>query len=421
MSVLLEKRANGVAVVTLNRPQVLNALDVPAKERLGAIWQDIAEDPRVRVAVLTGAGDQAFCAGSDIKEINRTGSMVTTETLMRAMPGVGVPLVKPVIAALHGYCIGMGMTLALHCDLRLAAKNAVIGYPEVKHGMISGVSAHAVAARDPAARALEMMLLARNITADEALRIGLVNAVVDDVQAEAQAWADTIASYSPVAVQATKRLATVSATAERSGASRNRGHARPRRIEGRFQAGRIRLHQACVDATMASMRAVTFANFGAPSVLQATTVERPGPVPTTCSSASMRPASAITTCCRVAARFPAASPAASSDTRSPATIVETGANVPASRVGERVVIYQRLYCGQCRYCLQWSAGPLPQQPRAGRERRGRLRRVHLRAGAQRHPHAGRPRDERGGAGGLPDRHQRARGARCRAIEPGKRC
>ena len=102
MSVLLEKRSNGVAVVTLNRPQVLNALDVPAKERLGSIWQEIADDPDVRVAILTGAGEKAFCAGSDIKEINRTGRMVTTETLLHAIPGVGVPLVKPVIAALHG-------------------------------------------------------------------------------------------------------------------------------------------------------------------------------------------------------------------------------------------------------------------------------------------------------------------------------
>ena len=83
MSVLLEKRSNGVAVVTLNRPQVLNALDVPAKERLGAIWREIAEDPQVRVAVLTGAGEKAFCAGSDIKEINRTGRMVSTDTLLR--------------------------------------------------------------------------------------------------------------------------------------------------------------------------------------------------------------------------------------------------------------------------------------------------------------------------------------------------
>jgi enoyl-CoA hydratase len=117
-------------------------------------------------------------------------------------------MVKPVIAALHGYCIGMGMTLALHCDLRLAARNAVLGYPEVKHGMISGVSALNLPKVIPNALAMEMMLMARNISAEEALRWGLVNAVVDDVAAEAEKWAATIAGYSPAAVQATKRLAT---------------------------------------------------------------------------------------------------------------------------------------------------------------------------------------------------------------------
>jgi enoyl-CoA hydratase len=207
MSVLLEKHPNGVAVITINRPQSMNALDVPAKERLGDIWQEIAEDTQVRVAILTGAGEKAFCAGSDIKEIHRTGRMATTDTLMRALPGVGIPLHKPVIGALHGFCIGMGMTLALHCDLRLASRNAVLGYPEVRHGMISAVSAMRLPQVIPQAKALEMMLLARNMTADDAARIGLVNAVVDDVQAEARAWAETIASYSPVAVQATKRLA----------------------------------------------------------------------------------------------------------------------------------------------------------------------------------------------------------------------
>jgi len=207
MSVLLEKCPNGVALVTLNRPQVLNALDVPAKERLGEIWQEIADDSAVRVAVLTGAGPKAFCAGSDIKEINRTGRMVPTETLLRAIPGVGIALTKPVIAALHGHCVGMGMTLALHCDLRLAARNTVLGYPEVKHGMISAVSAMRLPQVVPSAQAMEMLLLARNYAADEMLRLGLLNAVVDDVQAEAEKWAATIAGYSPVAVQATKRLA----------------------------------------------------------------------------------------------------------------------------------------------------------------------------------------------------------------------
>src|SRR5438874_13228902 len=178
MSIVFEKRGNGVAVITIDRPQVLNALDVAAKERLGDIWQEIADDPEMRVAVLTGAGEKAFCAGSDIKEINRTGRMVTTEILLRAIPGVGMPLDKPVIAALHGYCIGMGMTLALHCDLRLAARDTLLGYPEVKHGMISAVSALHLPHVIPSARALEMLLLARNISADEAMRMGLLNAIV---------------------------------------------------------------------------------------------------------------------------------------------------------------------------------------------------------------------------------------------------
>jgi enoyl-CoA hydratase/carnithine racemase len=207
MSVVLKKRPDGVAVVTLDRPQVLNALDVPAKERLGEIWREVADDKAVRVIVLSGAGERAFCAGSDIKEINRTGRMVTTDILLRAIPSVGVPLLKPVIAALHGYCVGFGMTLALHCDLRLAAPDTQLGYPEVKHGMISAVSAIRLPQVIPSAQALEMMLLARNISADDAHRFGLVNKVVDNVHAEAEKWAVTIASYSPAAVQATKRLA----------------------------------------------------------------------------------------------------------------------------------------------------------------------------------------------------------------------
>src|SRR5262245_22507056 len=207
MSIHLEKRANGVALVTIDRPQVLNALDVPAKERLGAIWQEISDDANVRVAILAGAGEKACCAGSDIKEIARTGRMVTTETLLRAIPGVGFPLLKPVIAALHGYCMGMGMNLALHCDLRLAARDTVLGLPEVKHGMISAASALHLPQVIPNALAMEMLLMARNISAKEALRWGLVNAVVDDVTAVAEKWAATIVGYSPAAVQATKRLA----------------------------------------------------------------------------------------------------------------------------------------------------------------------------------------------------------------------
>ena len=208
MSVLLDKRPNGVAWVTINRPEVLNALDVPAKQRLGEIWQEIAEDSAVRVAVLTGAGDRAFCAGSDIKEINRTGKMVSTEMLLMALPGVGVPLLKPVVAAMHGYCIGMGMSLAIHCDLRIASSGATIGYPEVKHGMISALSAMRLPELVARAHAMELLLMAGNITAQEAERIGLVNKVVPDARGEADKWATVLAGYSTAALQATKRLAT---------------------------------------------------------------------------------------------------------------------------------------------------------------------------------------------------------------------
>ncbi len=207
MPIRLEKRDNGVATVIIDRPQVMNALDVPAKQRLGEIWRALADDVSVRAVVLTGAGERAFCAGSDIKEINRTGQMVTTDVLLDAIPGVGVRLDKPVIAALHGYCIGMGMTLAMHCDLRLAARNTVIGYPEVRHGMISAVSAMRLGEIIPQAYALEMLLMARNIDASKASAFGLLNDVVDDVQATAAEWAARIASFPAVGVQATKRLA----------------------------------------------------------------------------------------------------------------------------------------------------------------------------------------------------------------------
>jgi enoyl-CoA hydratase len=210
MSIVLDKRANGVAWVTIDRPKVLNALDVAAKERLGEIWQEIAEDSQVRVAVLTGAGAKAFCAGSDLKEIARTGKTVPSRVLLNSIPGVGVPLLKPVIAAMHGYCLGMGMTLALHCDLRLASRDTRIGYPEVQHGLISALSAIRLPQAIPRARAMEILLMPRDLSADDAKQLGLINDVVDDVQATAAQWASTIAGYAPRAVQATKRLALFS-------------------------------------------------------------------------------------------------------------------------------------------------------------------------------------------------------------------
>ncbi|TVX94798.1 enoyl-CoA hydratase/isomerase family protein [Cohnella terricola] len=208
--VIYEKRKDGVASVVLNRPDKLNALDVEAKLRLGEIWDDIAEDPEVRAVLLSGTGSRAFCAGSDIKEMSQTGNIISTNGLQRALPSLTRPLDKPVIAALHGYTIGMGLTLAIHCDIRIAAKNTVLGFPEVKHGMLSGISAVRLPLIIPTGYAMELLLTGETITAEEALRIGLINRIVDgDVLEEAEKLAVKIAGLPTPGVQATTRLARI--------------------------------------------------------------------------------------------------------------------------------------------------------------------------------------------------------------------
>lgn len=206
MIILRDMLADGILTVSINRPDRLNALDVPGKEALAQVWRDAAADPRVRVVILRGAGERAFCAGSDIKEIQRTGTMVSTETLMQAIPGVGTALDKPVIAALYGFAIGFGSTLAIHCDFRIAAPSARLGFPEVQHGMISGVSAITLPGLVGEAKALDLMLSGRMIDAAEALACGLVNSMTEKPYEEALALARTVAGNSPQAVALTKQL-----------------------------------------------------------------------------------------------------------------------------------------------------------------------------------------------------------------------
>jgi enoyl-CoA hydratase len=206
MSVLHEITQDGIMILTLNRPEKLNALDTASKERLAELWQMGANNPDVRVLVLRGAGEKAFCAGSDIKEIQRTGQMVSTETLMRAIPGVGIELDKPTIAALHGFTIGMGLTLAIHCDFRIVSPETRLGFPEVQHGMISGISAISLPGVVGEAAALDLMLTGRIIDADEAKRCGLVNLIADDSFEGALSLAKSLAMNSLRATELTKRL-----------------------------------------------------------------------------------------------------------------------------------------------------------------------------------------------------------------------
>ena len=166
------------------------------------------------------------------------------------------------------------------------------------------------------------------------------------------------------------------------------------------------------------MKAITFREFGGPEVLQATEVERPEPGPDDVLVRIHAAGICYHDVLSRGGKIPG-KPGRILGHEIAGEIVEAGANVAPERVGERVVIYQRLFCGALPLLPRRPAGPVPQQPRAGRERRRRLCRVHLRAGAQRHPDAGRSRHDGGGARGLSGRHQRARGARRRAYQAGR--
>lgn len=206
MSIEFEGMGDGVFVVTLNRPERLNALDAAHKQALADIWRQAEARDEVRAVVVRGAGPRAFSAGSDFKAMKETGGTVGTDILANAIPSVGVELTKPVVAALHGYVIGFGLTLAIHCDLRIAGPDARLSFPEVEHGMLSGISDITLPGLVGEAAALEIMLTGRAYSAEEAQAIRLVNRVAADPYAEALALARKLAGNSFHANRLTKRL-----------------------------------------------------------------------------------------------------------------------------------------------------------------------------------------------------------------------
>ena len=204
------ERADGVATVTLNRPQALNAFDTPQLQRLLEAIRGLREERAVRCVVLTGAGDKAFAAGADIKEMaakSETEAMAFGR-LGHAVTAAVEGLPQPTIAAVNGYAFGGGCELALACDIRLASKRAQFSQPEVELGIPPGWGGTQRLPRlvGPG-RAAELIFTGRRVAADEALRIGLVNAVypADTLLAEATAMARRIAENSPRAIAAAKR------------------------------------------------------------------------------------------------------------------------------------------------------------------------------------------------------------------------
>jgi enoyl-CoA hydratase len=197
---------DGVAFVTINRPDKLNALNDRTMEELDQAFAAIASDPAVRGVILTGAGEKAFVAGADIGELS---SQSPADGKERSLRGQRVldrieRLGKPVIAALNGYALGGGCELAMACHLRVASESAQLGTPEVKLGIMCG---YAGTQRLPRlvgkGRALEILLTGERISAEEAHRIGLVNHVVakHKLLEESEALMRKILANGPVAVR----------------------------------------------------------------------------------------------------------------------------------------------------------------------------------------------------------------------------
>lgn len=212
MSILVST-TNAIATVTIDRPKVRNAINLETHNELAEVWNKLENDRAVRVIVLTGAGNQSFCAGADIASFLPYLSECAAQ---EKDPGhfCGLtrdpPTMKPIIAAINGTALGGGLELALACDLRIAADTAVFGVPEVKIGALAGAGGVARLSRFvPPAVAMDMILAGRTIDAKRAYEVGLVSEVVAaaDLQSRVREVAACIAANGPLAVRLSKSVA----------------------------------------------------------------------------------------------------------------------------------------------------------------------------------------------------------------------
>ena len=203
---LLVELDGAVAIVTVNRPKVLNALNSPTLDELRRTVLALRRDAAVRVVIITGAGDKSFIAGADINELAQQTPVTGRDHAMRGQHVLDLieNLGKPVIAAINGYALGGGCELAMACTMRIAADTAKLGQPEINLGLIPGYAGTQRLARLVGrGRALELLLTGDQISAQEAHRLGLVNRVVPaaDLMAEVRKVAAALASKAPVAAR----------------------------------------------------------------------------------------------------------------------------------------------------------------------------------------------------------------------------
>ena len=201
---------NGVATITLNRPQTMNAISRKLLQELGDVFEEIAQDADARVALITGAGEKSFCTGADLKE--RAGMRpeevkVFLQTIGNVFTAIE-QFNKPVIAAVNGFAFGGGLELAMAADIRLAAESAIMGLTETRLAIIPGAGGTQRLPRLVGkGKAKELIFTGRRITASEALEIGLVNHVysLDRLMEESRKLAATISTGGPIAVQQAKK------------------------------------------------------------------------------------------------------------------------------------------------------------------------------------------------------------------------
>ncbi|RIK89928.1 MAG: enoyl-CoA hydratase [Proteobacteria bacterium] len=221
----------GVATLTLHRPEKLNAYTVEMGDEVVAAFAAAKRDAAVRAVILTGAG-RAFCAGVDLEHLKAhlaggnasSKAKLGEEDFLRKLPLELVAYPKPVIAAINGPAIGVGVTMALPCDVRLAGENAKLGVPFAKLGLLPGLgSTHLLPKLVGMAKALELVLTARVVNAFEAAEIGLVNRVVapDSLLPEARAMAAAMAESEPEVLAAAKAALHFGAAASMADAMRN--------------------------------------------------------------------------------------------------------------------------------------------------------------------------------------------------------
>src|SRR2546425_9325623 len=207
---LYEKASEGLAWIPLNRPDVLNAINVQMRDDLWDLMHAVRDDPDVRVVIFKGAGEQAFSAGADISEFGTAPSYVEARRARRERDlwGFMLSLDKLLVAAIHGYALGAGVELPMCCDFRIASEDARLGLPEVSLGYIPSAGGTQTLPRHvPPGVAMQMILTGDPIDAATAYRYGLVQRVVPRrrLYEEAEALARKVLSHPPLAVRLAKR------------------------------------------------------------------------------------------------------------------------------------------------------------------------------------------------------------------------